>query len=751
MIEILQNTKSKIASVNLIYRTKWTNFKLRIAHGIDFIVTLFIALITFITAMTPILCENLFIKSYGVIYSQLFFTAGAMFASILAITFALSIFSIGQASDKGTPTVLQLFYKDVINWVVFVCLSTFTITSLFLGVINLTGKTTSWMLSVEFIFIGSTFILLQFQYKHIARLINPNWQIKNLTDSCSKYLNATEKYVDDIIQLKLISLPDDVIEGKKETDLKNLKEAAVYAKIPNLITSINKYLEQLYAILQKYSIRQEYEVIQHSLTATCFIINRYIEMRKTSSVAHMVEFLTFQTDLDDFLVPNYERIIAINILAIRSKDTILAKLVLKSLESVSLNYSEIEPVGLKHEHPTNIAVAYLTGGIEECLRADMFDIGIYGSEAISGLGIFCVKNGDSIGIHMAYQHLRDKVALYGISKNQNYLVSYALDGIAKIIWAVIFQKMYGADMSVKVGLETVKTITEWVLMTTNEESMEGKNNISHSLGSFYDIAKNTAIGILLAKLADSILKETDAEKKKKLVAIFIRVDKEVWRFFRDIGQMSAIKESFLLHFINMNVRQISRAIIFLCKDNMVKNNDKEKLLNDLTWYLSVFWWSYDKAKHIGGFQIIQDADLLSEVGIQSITLKEVHFNFLRVAEHVASSIHSLAVQLLEKGENQYDKPLQIVGKMFNLGIITYKENISNLNTKIDGYIKEFQLSFIKKYPENEKALLEELEELKSSIHERVHFDSRALLSKIISEEDIEKYIEHVKNIMVIAK
>ena len=746
MINIIQKTKLSISRLKFTYRSKLIKLWLKFRHDFDFIDVLFIGFVVILIAIIPILHKNLFFDFHSEIYSQLFFSAGTMHAGILAITFALSLFSIEQASDKGTPTILELFIKDKKNQIVFASLSLFTLVSFLFGVLNRNGEDTMRMVSCEFLFIGSTFILLRFQYKHIARMINPNWQIEDLVNKCNKYLDRMVKYIDDIIRLKLISVSTEETQEKDESELRNSKEAAVYTKIPNLLIPANQYLEQLYAILHKHSIRQEYEVIRKGLHSVSLIINRYLDIRKKSSVPYMADFLVFQTDLDDFLVPNYEKIATINNLAIRNRDVELSKLVIKNIESISLKYSEMEPVGLKHERPTNIAVGYLKGFIEECLKADMFDIGIYGSGVLSRIGISCVKRNDSVGIHMAYQDLRDKVAYYGIIKKQNYLVDYALDGIIRIIWAIVFQKKFHANIDVKQGLDSVKTITEWVLTTTNETDTVEMHNIQHSLGSFYDLTKDTAIGILLAKFAENILKEEDPTKKKELMDAFLKVDKETWRFFRDISEIAGVKESFLLHFINMNIMQISRAIIHLCQDDDL-DYAREKLLNDLIWYLSVFWWSYDKAKTIKGLQLYKDADLLAQIGMQCLSLRKLHPNFLKAANRSANFIKTLALQLIAKGKDSYVSPPSIMVKMCYLGIYAYKENLEPLTLKMDEYIIDFQKEYVGKFPENKTDLLEELKNLEKDSYERWHLDSKSVLFEIANREDISKYSAHVEDIL----
>jgi len=338
MINIIQKTKLNISRLKFTYGSKLIKLWLKFRHLFDFIDILFIGFVSIIIAIIPILYKNLFINLHSEIYSQLFFSAGAMHAGILAITFALSLFSIEQASDKGTPTTLELFIKDKKNQIVFAFLSFFTLVSFLFGVFDRNGENTIWMVSFEFLFIGSTFILLRFQYKHIARMINPNWQIEDLVNKCNKYFDAMVKYINKIIQLKLISFPNEGQQEKAESELRSLKEAAVYTKIPNLLIPVNQCLEQLYAILYKYSIRQEYEVIRKGLHSVSLIINRYLNIRKKSSVPYMADLLTFQTDLDDFLVPNYEKIVTINNLAIRNRDVELSKLVIKNIESISLKY-----------------------------------------------------------------------------------------------------------------------------------------------------------------------------------------------------------------------------------------------------------------------------------------------------------------------------------------------------------------------------------------------------------------------------
>jgi hypothetical protein len=389
--------------------------------------------------------------------------------------------------------------------------------------------------------------------------------------------------------------------------------------------------------------------------------------------------------------------------------------------------------------------------IEECVKTGMYDIGLKGSGVISDIVITNIEHTDPTEIQTAFKDLEEKIAFYGVITKQHYLIDSALGNIANIMWAVVFKRRWDAKVLLSAGFQSVKNVTPLVLTITDESGLEATSSIQYSMGSFYDITKKTAIALLLARFAEDILQEKDIEKKKKLCQEFTSIIENFWRFFRDVGQMAGNAGSFLQHFINMSIEQISRAIVFLLADNELQEFS-EKLANALTWHLSVFWWSYHEVKSIRIPQIDRDSDLLAEVGMQCIKLEKFDPYIIEIPRKCASFIKTLAEQFLEKGEDQYGfDPPRILEKSFYVAILAIKYNMNYISKEIDSFIVEFQNKYVKKYPDNTDRIIKELDDLENQHGRRdVSLRARDRLLKEVSREDISSYAAHVKELINIS-
>jgi hypothetical protein len=199
----------------------------KLAVILNYLDVTIIAISVLIGLLLIILFGDKYLNTVHSLPSAFFITLGAMYAGILAITFALSLFSIQQAADKSTPTILQLFMKDGTNQIIFALLASFTVASIIFEVTYKNAFQFRLFLCVEIILIGSTFALLRHQYRHIAKMINPQWQIAKMYKSCDKYLLALDRYVQNLVKLRyVVSLAD-------EDDADENEEKQASACLPN--------------------------------------------------------------------------------------------------------------------------------------------------------------------------------------------------------------------------------------------------------------------------------------------------------------------------------------------------------------------------------------------------------------------------------------------------------------------------------------------------------------------------------------
>lgn len=136
-------------------------------------------------------------------YSNLFIAIGAAIVGVIAITFSLSLFAVQQAADKHTPSILQGFLKDKTNRNIFWCIVGIAL-AFFLFAVFPTNNVIFYEIVCAFFLLILTFMLLQKQYYHVTKLVNPNYQIILHHNEAIKGLEKIDKWLDLMIKIGAI-------------------------------------------------------------------------------------------------------------------------------------------------------------------------------------------------------------------------------------------------------------------------------------------------------------------------------------------------------------------------------------------------------------------------------------------------------------------------------------------------------------------------------------------------------------------
>lgn len=135
------------------------------------------------------------------LYSNIFIALGASIIGVIAITFSLSLFAIQQAADKHTPSVLQGFLKDRTNRNIFWCIVAIALIFFAFAVFPL-DKIIFYEVIAAFVLLVLTFMLVQKQYRHVTKLVNPNYQIIFHHNEAIKGLERIDKWLDLMIRIR---------------------------------------------------------------------------------------------------------------------------------------------------------------------------------------------------------------------------------------------------------------------------------------------------------------------------------------------------------------------------------------------------------------------------------------------------------------------------------------------------------------------------------------------------------------------
>lgn len=251
--------------------------------------------------MTPRIA-NTFVSS--------FLTTNAVFiATILAIFFSISLFTIQHAANNYTPSLLKDFKTDIRTWTVFLIFSLSVIFNLLILIFN-------WGLRcvcVSIILLIFCFIFLAFQFMHTIDLVDPLEVIKRIKNKAINNINELPKKVEK-------SMKEIKPTNKSEQYLirSELYRGVIFHN-DKMHEENKRYILQLTDIIQKSTSRREYETCVAGFDAIENIVKEYVSIRQKDA-----------TPNDKFLQYVYEKLEAISKIAFDNEDVSLLQEIIKT-------------------------------------------------------------------------------------------------------------------------------------------------------------------------------------------------------------------------------------------------------------------------------------------------------------------------------------------------------------------------------------------------------------------------------------
>lgn len=695
------------------------------------------------------------------ILTTFFTSVGTIIAGILAVIFSFSLFSIQQAAERSTPTVLGTFAKDRVTLWIFVAIALSSVLVFTFSLAPIKQNLTALLILIAVFLFGSTFLLVNIQYRHVTRIINPTYQLNELYSSALKYLAYVDSYVNDMVEIGAIRpSPDREKELAVETS-RGLLRAGLYIRLPQFLDQLDLQLREIFDIVHKFAHRQEYEVTDLGLTYAAKILAKLLLVRKDSTV-HIPMGGSVGTDLDNFLTNTYERLSGVERVAIRNSDFELAKSVIRAMEFVALASTEIRPISgvyLDENPSTNLTLGYLSEMTTEALNADLFDVGIVAAVALRRIGRASISGG-MVTIYTIFSYLK-KIAYVGVLKRRSFLVDYPLAGYAEICRSAVEAKYHAIQILMKRALDDVGEIVTVVLPIVENGSMQGTLDVGYYLGSFFDLSKSTAIAYIVPRIVQYANQDNLREQDRQaLQSLFFHVNEGLGRFYRDLSEIVGRTESHLLTYIHCNIEMIGDVVFELLPDPRWK--DRKKELDDmLSWLLSFYWAAFKAHETIARHYYVQIVDKLSYFGMRAI--KE---GCDKVVSQCISSLFSVARDFIKKGKNGYGyTPPRIALEAIFIGILAKKlgreEIVEQVVEGLKGFHDDYMSDLVQQqYPSEEvknkvvsdfeERLLIEMEELRKDLRtNQVHFieAGKGYLFEEVDEADIIVFENEVKTII----
>jgi len=535
-----------------------------------------------------------------------------------------------------------------------------------------------------------------------------------------------------------------MIRHKKNMDDKNLLRAGLIFRTPTLFDGVKKRIDQIYCLINTYIPRRDYQVIRGGLNSLYSIVFKYIDIRNGTFFPSSI-IQAYDLSSDSFLNDVLEKLAALHRIAAKEKDLELSKEIIDCLAKIAIKCTEIKYTTTSLSEYTHciLAVQYMQQSIEDNLSSDLLDIGINGSQNLRNIGVILISKNAQTDIRMILEHLA-KIAMFGIAKPKaSFLISYPMQAYSMFLRAWLFGKDVYDEFLPKSILEKVQGIVEMYLkfrdLIVDPLSVE----MQYAFGDFIDLSKPIAMPYIFDEAYKFLIdKKTKDEEKKKVIGNLLDFGHEIWHFYDTLAKAAAEKESFMIHFMDANIFHITMSLLELYQSELVDDEQKDKIRDDITWIISNYWRIYHYHTKITKNYEMQMIENLLRIGYEFNNL-----SLFKELDEVIGIIVSIAESFLEKQQDSYGfDPPRILEKACYLCILNGTEDIKK---KFITRIKDkFWKNYITKYTraENRELLFRELssvdpERLKWEGHPLSFEDT--LLSKL-NKKDIDGFIDFLK-------
>ena len=626
------------------------------------------------------------------ILSNYLVAIGAMSGGAIAIVFTISIFLLQSAADLYSSQYFEVYIHDIKEKIVYVLVTMITIlffgAGLYVGSLaTVTQIVSSTIVWVSLVLVGVVFALIDWQYKTVRQKINPSKAIEFLEKQGVHFLDRVQSDAKRIA--KIIILRD-----KKVTENEAL--ARTYNQLLQpYINNLDRQLENLIEISAKLADKQEIATVNRGLTAFHNVLGKFLEVRKTSSVAipSSTAFLAIESDSQKFIFSNFDRLNKIGEKFIKEGKDENATYILRIYDSLSNKAKEIEYLGSTGESPIlETLIGCLENFIELGMRHKNLEVVFQGAEKLGNVAM----NVAEIGLDPALKGIQDKlvkIAIYGITEKQTVIVDKCNDVYLRIIGAVFSSKKIIARHQFDDSLKHMATIAHYVFIARSAGVLSSDFGSSFAMTRAYD-----NLYALIVNIINYYPNLTDDREKD-------RYRSDVSQFFEDLYMSLRRMSESIKNCDNLLVESIGRlmynvnCLMFHLIENPEFADEKANLLKWLGWNIHLpTWFANHSDKFDAGSNNFRSlTENVAKTGILAFEKLEDK----RLVKSAIDALGSLTEHALNKNTDSYgyDEP-RILEKACYLGILALKKGWRDIFADVVIKILDFEPKYAKKYFSN---------------------------------------------------
>lgn len=626
------------------------------------------------------------------ILSNYLIAVGAMAGGVIAIVFTISIFLLQSAADLYSSQYFEVYIHDWREKIVYVIVILITLiffgAGLYVGGLNtIPEEVNSYIVWFSLALVGIIFALIDWQYKTVSQKISPTKAISFLETQGIKFLDKAHEDAQRIA---------DIMTARDGSLSQNEALARTYNYFfQPRITDLNRQLENLVEISLRLSDKQEVGTTKRGLTAVYNVLSKYLEVRKTSSVAMSsdIAFMAVESDSQRFLFDNLDRLNKAGEKFIKEDKDVQATYILSIYQSLAEKAKDITYVGRTGDNPIleNI-VGSLESYIATGMRAKNLEVVFQGAEKLGNVAVSAAKP----GLNHTLQGIQDKLkelADYGVIEKQTIIVDQCNKNIIKVLGlAFTSQKIIG-QYQFSSGLKHIANIAFRMFTARKTGYIPNDFSTSFAITKGYDSLYELLFGVL------QYYKQLEGERDKNIYR------RNITEFFDELyGSLRTLSEN-IKHSDNLLTESISRLlfnvndiIIQLLEDNEFSDEHAE-LRKQLSRNIHLSYWfvSHSEKFDAGSNNFRSLTESVAKTGLLAIA----RLDDKDLAEDTMRALGSITQEALEKNTNKYgyDEP-RILEKACYIGILALKKGWLEVYAESVLRILDFQPKYEEKYFSN---------------------------------------------------
>jgi len=602
---------------------------------------------------------------------NIFVASGGMLSAIVTLTISLALIPIQRAIEIFSPTVRKSYINDIFIQGIIISLGIFIFVSFSLPFIDVRN---SLKLYLQIEIMAVSLDLIRWHFRRISFLLEPYSAIKSLSKKVCSLINKTQKIIAVGSYKELKKRP------KHEWSPELLKQIELqYYKFfeGKYISLLNYWIEELEDIILRAIARSEKLTVKHGIGNIVQIVCKFLDSRKANFQLYPVGLMAFGSDLDDIINPAYGKLLNICRFAIHNKDEQDAIQVVQALSYIAIKTTELKCYNGHSTPLTCLPLGYLGQCAELSYKSDLDEISWNVVNELPKISEKAPDNSMISDIHLHVLRNLSSIVQYCFLAKKEDIAKQATSNMCRVAYHLIKHNHYDFRTFLSLFLDKLKNILPFMLLS--EKPLD--------LNAFppYSMANEFSLGNIVSIAASHIKKPDPNKQWINPYHSFIELNKEIFRYFRDLAEQYDIQKSFLSWQITDTIKYIAKVYLNVAKQKLTNNpKHNDELINQVGWYQSFFWVMFDKRNEVNASKAEEVSDAMAVIGLQFANAE-----YYKIADRSIVNICSVAKEYIEKTGSQNEFSIaDILICAWQLRCFAEYKNNGSLVKKADEKIQE---------------------------------------------------------------